>query len=171
MLKKELHCWELIWAHHSLVQPVLDWSVSPDSRAWGAPSCCTVFVECLKPWLMAASLSPPLCSDRLRTMTNVLGDSIGAAVIEHLSQRELELQEAELTLPSLGKPYKSLMAHEKGASRGRGGNESAMWEPPALPPREEGRGSGRGFLGKNHCLSDCALNTHILSSVFGGKLR
>uniref|UniRef100_A0A8C5K6W6 Amino acid transporter n=1 Tax=Jaculus jaculus TaxID=51337 RepID=A0A8C5K6W6_JACJA len=60
--------------------------------------------------------------DRLRTMTNVLGDSIGAAVIEHLSQRELELQEAELTLPSLGKPYKSLM----GASRGRGGNESAM---------------------------------------------
>ncbi|XP_025149486.1 excitatory amino acid transporter 4 isoform X2 [Bubalus bubalis] len=65
-------------------------------------------------------------SDRLRTMTNVLGDSIGAAVIEHLSQRELELQEAELTLPSLGKPYKSLMAQEKGASRGRGGNESAM---------------------------------------------
>uniref|UniRef100_A0A8I3PED0 Amino acid transporter n=1 Tax=Canis lupus familiaris TaxID=9615 RepID=A0A8I3PED0_CANLF len=64
--------------------------------------------------------------DRLRTMTNVLGDSIGAAVIEHLSQRELELQEAELTLPSLGKPYKSLMAQEKGASRGRGGNESAM---------------------------------------------
>uniref|UniRef100_A0A8C3W941 Amino acid transporter n=1 Tax=Catagonus wagneri TaxID=51154 RepID=A0A8C3W941_9CETA len=64
--------------------------------------------------------------DRLRTMTNVLGDSIGAAVIEHLSQRELELQEAELTLPSLGKPYKSLMAQEKGASRARGGNESAM---------------------------------------------
>ncbi|XP_021574061.1 excitatory amino acid transporter 4 isoform X2 [Carlito syrichta] len=64
--------------------------------------------------------------DRLRTMTNVLGDSIGAAVIEHLSQRELELQEAELTLPSLGKPYKSLMAQEKGASRGRGGNESVM---------------------------------------------
>nr|XP_023408060.1 excitatory amino acid transporter 4 isoform X2 [Loxodonta africana] len=62
--------------------------------------------------------------DRLRTMTNVLGDSIGAAVIEHLSQRELELQEAELTLPSLGKPYKSLQ--EKGMSRGRGGNESAM---------------------------------------------
>ncbi|XP_048198414.1 excitatory amino acid transporter 4 isoform X2 [Perognathus longimembris pacificus] len=64
--------------------------------------------------------------DRLRTMTNVLGDSIGAAVIEHLSQQELDLQEAELTLPSLGKPYKSLMAQEKGASRGRGGHESAM---------------------------------------------
>lgn len=80
---------------------------------------------------MVNSLSPPLpssplSSDRLRTMTNVLGDSIGAAVIEHLSQRELELQEAELTLPSLGKPYKSLMAQEKGTSRGRGGNESAM---------------------------------------------
>lgn len=72
-------------------------------------------------------------------MTNVLGDSIGAAVIEHLSQRELELQEAELTLPSLGKPYKSLMAQEKGASRGRGGNESVMWEASSSLPREEGR--------------------------------
>lgn len=82
--------------------------------------------ELFKPRLTLAFLSPPLPSDRLRTMTNVLGDSIGAAVIEHLSQRELELQEAELTLPSLGKPYKSLMAQEKGASRGRGGNESAM---------------------------------------------
>lgn len=77
--------------------------------------------------LTVNSLFPPFLRDRLRTMTNVLGDSIGAAVIEHLSQRELELQEAELTLPSLGKPYKSLMAQEKGTSRGRGGNESAMW--------------------------------------------
>lgn len=82
--------------------------------------------ELFKSQLTVASLSPPFPSDRLRTMTNVLGDSIGAAVIEHLSQRELELQEAELTLPSLGKPYKSLMAQEKGTSRGRGGNESAM---------------------------------------------
>uniref|UniRef100_A0A8C5VVW7 Amino acid transporter n=1 Tax=Microcebus murinus TaxID=30608 RepID=A0A8C5VVW7_MICMU len=46
--------------------------------------------------------------DRLRTMTNVLGDSIGAAVIEqHCPSRELSLQEGR-------------------ASRGRGGNESAM---------------------------------------------
>lgn len=59
-------------------------------------------------------------------MTNVLGDSIGAAVIEHLSQQELDMQEVELTMPSLGKPYKSLMAQEKGVSRGRVGNESAM---------------------------------------------
>lgn len=84
------------------------------------------------PLVLKGAFSPPpliylsFTSDRLRTMTNVLGDSIGAAVIEHLSQRELELQEAELTLPSLGKPYKSLMAQEKGASRGRGGNESVM---------------------------------------------
>lgn len=90
------------------------------------PPCCTLSYELFRPWLTVASLSLSLPSDRLRTMTNVLGDSIGAAVIEHLSQRELELQEAELTLPSLGKPYKSLMAQEKGASRGRGGNESAM---------------------------------------------
>lgn len=106
---------------------VLEWE-PPDSLAQGPPSPSllhSLSEKLFKPPLMAASFSPRT-SDRLRTMTNVLGDSIGAAVIEHLSQRELELQEAELTLPSLGKPYKSLMAQEKGASRGRGGNESAM---------------------------------------------
>uniref|UniRef100_A0A4X2MD53 Amino acid transporter n=1 Tax=Vombatus ursinus TaxID=29139 RepID=A0A4X2MD53_VOMUR len=63
--------------------------------------------------------------DRLRTTTNVLGDSVGAAIIEHLSRKELELQDAELSLPSLGKSYQ-LIAQEKGANRARGGNESNM---------------------------------------------
>uniref|UniRef100_A0A8C5XT18 Amino acid transporter n=1 Tax=Microcebus murinus TaxID=30608 RepID=A0A8C5XT18_MICMU len=56
----------------------------------------------------ALCLARDFLLDRLRTMTNVLGDSIGAAVIEqHCPSRELSLQEGR-------------------ASRGRGGNESAM---------------------------------------------
>lgn len=35
-------------------------------------------------------------SDRLRTTTNVLGDSLGAGIIEHLSRKELQCQDAEV---------------------------------------------------------------------------
>lgn len=34
--------------------------------------------------------------DRLRTTTNVLGDSLGAGIIEHLSRKELQCQDAEV---------------------------------------------------------------------------
>ncbi|XP_005306961.1 excitatory amino acid transporter 1 [Chrysemys picta bellii] len=34
--------------------------------------------------------------DRLRTTTNVLGDSIGAGIIEHLSRNELKIRDAEM---------------------------------------------------------------------------
>lgn len=37
-----------------------------------------------------------ICSDRLRTTTNVLGDSIGAGIIEFLSKDELQAKDAEM---------------------------------------------------------------------------
>lgn len=44
--------------------------------------------------LLTSVVSSP--SDRLRTTTNVLGDSLGAGIIEHLSRRELQCRDAEV---------------------------------------------------------------------------
>ncbi|KAM4548514.1 excitatory amino acid transporter 4 isoform 1-T2 [Odontesthes bonariensis] len=46
--------------------------------------------------------------DRLRTTTNVLGDSLGAGIVEHLSRRELQNQDAEVrnsVIEENEKPY------------------------------------------------------------------
>nr|XP_014340439.1 PREDICTED: excitatory amino acid transporter 1-like [Latimeria chalumnae] len=46
--------------------------------------------------------------DRLRTTTNVLGDSLGAGIIEHLSRHELQTQDAEIgnsVIEESEKPY------------------------------------------------------------------
>lgn len=40
--------------------------------------------------------SPSVLRDRLRTTTNVLGDSIGAGIVEHLSRHELLKKDPEV---------------------------------------------------------------------------
>ncbi|XP_066492686.1 excitatory amino acid transporter 1-like [Tiliqua scincoides] len=65
--------------------------------------------------------------DRLRTTINVLGDSLGAGIVEHLSRHELEMQDAELSnsvIEENEKPY-HLIYQENDTHKHLGG-ETAM---------------------------------------------
>lgn len=47
-------------------------------------------------FLFSSDSSSPCSRDRLRTTTNVLGDSLGAGIVEHLSRAELHNQDGEV---------------------------------------------------------------------------
>uniref|UniRef100_W5LIC1 Amino acid transporter n=1 Tax=Astyanax mexicanus TaxID=7994 RepID=W5LIC1_ASTMX len=66
--------------------------------------------------------------DRLRTTTNVLGDSLGAGIVEHLSRQELQCQDAEIgnsVIEENEKPYQ-LICQENDSSIKHRNSETTM---------------------------------------------
>lgn len=82
---------------------------------------------CKKPPCFDLLLLSVTFRDRLRTTINVLGDSLGAGIVEHLSRHELEMQDAELSnsvIEENEKPY-HLIYQENDTHKHLGG-ETAM---------------------------------------------
>lgn len=69
------------------------------------------------------------CSDRLRTTTNVLGDSIGAGIVEFLSRQELQAKDVEMgnaVLEERKKPYQLISQENDHENAKRPKTESKM---------------------------------------------
>lgn len=82
-------------------------------------------------WFPVSLASP--CRDRLRTTTNVLGDSLGAGIVEHLSRAELQNQDAEVrnsVIEENEKPYQLIC--QENDSFNHPDSETTIWSQPVF---------------------------------------